>query len=703
MSSKQNIIIKTHIVFSILCVMACSIVYRIYVIQFKEKDIWKSKSENFSLKEFEVEAIRGNIFDANGNLLATSLPYYEVAIDINAPSITSKIFNDNVDSLSYLLAKEIKLKSKQGYEKLLNVARKTNDRYFVLKRNVSYKELQLIKKLPILRHGSLGGLVVIQNNKRERPFKNLAARSIGIYRPQAISVGLEGAYDSILKGSSGKQLMQKIAGGVWKPVNDNHIIESKNGCDLVTTIDINIQDVAENALLATLSKNNASHGCAILMEVKTGEIKAIANLTRDRKDSTNYNETLNYAILNATEPGSTFKLPALLAAIDDYNLKLDKKIFVGNGEVTYYDKTIKDSHTPLNKTLTIKEVFETSSNVGLSKIITECYANNPQKFISKLESFQLNKKLNICIPGEGVPLIKNPKSNSWSGVTLPQMSYGYEVLLTPLQLLTFYNAIANNGMMVKPRFEKSILYNGTTLKTFSTEVIAERIVSNETIIKAKQLLEGVVEHGTGRGLNITSFKVGGKTGTAQMVKKHYKKGTTAYGADNDHDYQGSFIGYFPANNPQYTCLVVVYNPSRGVYYGGLIAGPVFKEIAEKIYSTNLEFSLPLNYRQNKVNKIPNYLVSQSDEIKNAFSDLNIVESDSKVISKISSTKQIETQLQKQIIPNLSGISAQDAVYLLESSGVIVKFKGLGRVVHQSIKVGERFNKGDKIILTLNYI
>ena len=699
-----------------LCVFAISILYKICVIQFKEGDQWKAKAEALTTDLKTIEAVRGNIFDENGNLLATSLPYYEVAVDINAPSIDKKLFESKVDSLGFMLSDLFKDKAASLYTRLLRKARKKGDRYVVLKRNVSYKDLQTLKTFPIFKRGKRGGLVTLQTNKRERPFKMLAARTIGMSREGVLPVGLEGAYDSILKGISGQRLMQKIAGDVWRPINDENEVEPKDGSDLYTTIDINIQDVAENALLKTLVKNNASHGCAILMEVKTGKIKAIANLTRDGKDSTSsYSENLNYAIGYATEPGSTFKLASYLAVIDDYDLSLDEKIQVGNGEVTYYIKTIKDSHAPESPVLTLQRAFEVSSNTAVAKTITKNNNKNPQQYIDKIKSFHLNEKLGLSIPGEGVPLIKNPKGKDWSGITLPQMSYGYETLITPLQTLTLYNAIANNGKMIRPRFENEIKKNGVTVKTFSTEVIAEQIVKKSTIIKAKKMLEGVVQNGSGKGLNITAFKVGGKTGTAQIANVGVKKvaGQTLYGGVGERKYQASFVGYFPADNPLYTCIVVINSPSNGIYYGGLVAGPVFKEIAEKVYSTSLDFIEPINNKQSILSSGTSAIKSNSSELASIYKTFSLPNTKTYTVAETPSqhkkgnayetieSSNLESQLKKGIVPNLNGLSAKDALFLLENSGFNVKLYGMGSVKKQSLEAGKKYNKGDKITLILS--
>jgi cell division protein FtsI (penicillin-binding protein 3) len=714
LENKKDILSRTYLVYIFLCVFALAIFYKMCIIQFKEGDEWRAKAEAFNTQVHEIEAVRGNIFDINGNLLATSLPYYEIAVDINAPSIDQKLFESKVDSLGFMLADLFKDKTTKQYTKILRKARKSGDRYVVLKRNVPYKDLQILKTFPIFKKGKRGGLVTLQTNKRERPFKMLAARSIGYIKYQkddTLKVGLDGAYDTLLRGISGQRLMQKIAGGVWRPINDENEVEPKDGSDLYTTIDINIQDVAENALLKTLIKNNASHGCAILMEVKTGEIKAIANLTRDGKDSStySYSESLNYAIGYATEPGSTFKLASYLAVMDDYDVSLEEKIEVGNGEVTYYTKTIKDSHAPEAAVLTLQRAFEVSSNVAAAKTIVKYYSKNPKQYTDKLRSFHLDQKLGLSIPGEGKPLIKDPKDKDWSGLSLPQIAYGYESLITPLQTLTLYNAVANDGKMIRPRFEKEIKRNGKSVKTFTTEVIDEQIVKKSTIKKAKQMLEGVVQNGSGKGLNITAFKVGGKTGTAQIAKA----GKKGYGEVGNRDYQASFVGYFPADKPLYTCIVIINSPSNGIYYGGLVAGPVFKEIAEKVYSSSVDFIDPINNKKDLLTKVPSSIKSKNDEMmivskalklptKSNVSDDEYVSRNSADSTSVSlQSNNLESQLKKGIVPNLNGLSAKDALFLLENSGFHVKLFGMGSVKKQSIEAGQKYNKGDKITLILS--
>ena len=714
MNEKKNILSRTYLVYIFMCLFALGILYRICVIQFVQGDIWRNKAEAFTTKLDSVEAVRGNIFDANGALLATSLPYYEIAVDINAPSISDKIYKANRDSLAYSLSNLFGDKTIRDYLKILNKARKNNDRYVLLQRNVSYKALQQLKGFPIFRKGRKGGLVTLQTNRRERPFQMLAGRTIGMARTGVKPVGLEGAFDSTLSGVSGKRLMQQIAGGVWRPINDENEVEPKDGSDLYTTIDINIQDVSQQALMRSLIKNGASHGCAILMEVKTGAIKAIVNLTKSSKDTSSYSESFNYAIGYPTEPGSTFKLASMLAVIDEYNVSLDEKVTVGNGECMYFDKKVKDSHAPESPVLTVQRIFETSSNVGVSKIITKYYSKNPQQFANKLNSFHLNEKLGLSIPGEGKGSIPQTKTKYWSGVTLPQLSYGYESLITPLQTLTLYNAVANDGKMVKPRFVKEIKRNGIVVKTFGTEILDEQIVKKETIVKAKKLLEGVVANGSGKTLNITAFKVGGKTGTAQIAKIGAKKvkGRPVYGDVGDRNYQASFVGYFPAENPLYSCIVVINSPSNGVYYGAAVAGPVFKEIAEKVFSGSLDFIQPINNNNDRITKVPGVITTKANEISSIAKNFSLPSSDAeneKFVNRntkdstriIFSDNNIEGQLKKGIMPNLHGLSAKDALFLLENNGMHVQLQGFGSVQKQSIEAGQKFNKGNKITLTLS--
>lgn len=696
--------IATNLTFVLFLIMGIFIIHRIYIIQFKEGEYWRKKSKEITTRFIEIEASRGNIYDQKYNLLATSIPYYDIGMDVNVPGLDDKTFNSKKDSLALMLHKLFPQKSKKEYLALLNKARQEGDRYIILKRKATYQELQEVKTFPILRNGKKGGLVVFQTSKRILPFKYLAARTIGMARENVKPVGLEGAYDSILRGQSGRRLMQKIAGDVWRPINDEDEIQAKNGNDIVTTLDINIQDVAEHALLKALIKNQASHGSVILIETKTGKIKAIANLKQ--KDSIHYEEELNFAIGYPSEPGSTFKLASALALLEEYDIDLNESIEVGNGECTYYNQKMRDAHPPHATTITFEEAFKTSSNVGISKIVTKYFSKNPQRFIYHLSRFHLDKPYGIEIPGEGIPKIKKPGDKDWYGTTLPWMSIGYETMLTPLQILMLYNMVANNGVIIKPMFVERIEYNGKTIAKLDTHIIATNVLKPSTIQKAKRILRAVVESGTAKSLNISAFKVAGKTGTAQIAKKG-KYHTN----NNDKTYLASFVGFFPLENPLYTCIVTISSPSKGIYYGGLVAGPVFKEIAEKVYSTNIQTIQPLNFKKDSVIHLPfisgasferlNYLKHQLKiDISVPYNRLvGPLYPDS--IKYHRTTSPINTLLEKNILPDLKGMALSDILPYLENKGIKVIINGEGWISHQSIAPNSKIEKGQKLILTLS--
>ncbi len=702
LEGKKDILWRVYLIYFIMCLFGVAIISKVFYIQFSEGEQLKAQAEKFNTHLFNIEAVRGNIYDANGSLLATSLPYYEVGMDVNTEGITKEIFDKNVDSLALCLSGLFKDKSTKDYRKMLRKARTEDDRWIVLKRGVSYTDLQKMKKFPLLRRGkNRGGFVYMQTNKRERPFQFLAARTIGKINTTGKSFGLEAAFDSVLSGKNGYRVMQKIAGGVWRPLRNENEIEPEDGNDIVSTIDINVQDVAENSLLDCLKKHGADHGCLVLMEIQTGEVKAIANLKRHGKD-TSYSENLNYAVGVATVPGSTFKLPSLIAAMEDFDLPLEEITDIGNGTCFYSDAKVSDSHPPQKSKITVQEVFEQSSNVGVTKIIMRYYAKDPQKYIDRLYKMNLNSPSNITIPGEATPYIKNTEDKSWSKISLPWISYGYETRITPLQILTFYSAVANNGKMMRPMFVKEIRNRGKSIKTFEPEVINPAICSQATIKKAKKMMEGVVSNGTAKSLKAADYQIAGKTGTAQMGLVNGKM-----------TYQASFVGYFPADNPKYSCIVVISAPSGDAYYGGAVAGPVFKDVADKVYSTSLEIHKEINAAQPQFAvRAPLTKVGSKEKIESVLKTLKvktqIADEDSEWVQSAANdstsihlqAKTIEDELKKGIVPNLKGISAQDALYLLENHGMRVTILGSGAVAAQSITAGTAYTKGTQIILQL---
>ncbi len=696
---RKNILSRIYVTYLFIVVFALVVLGQLINVQYVQGSELVKKSKQLTLQYKNIPAVRGNIYSANYNLLATSIPIYELRFDAAAEAITDEIFNQNIDSIALGLANIFKDKPASQYKSELQRARRKKSRYHLIKRNVKYTQLKKVKKLPLFRKGRYkSGLIVERQNKRVKPFNILAARTIGYKRENVMPVGIEGAYDKELSGIDGKRLMQKMAGGIWVPVNDKNEIEPIDGSDVVSTIDVNLQDVAENALMKQLQLHESDHGCVILMEVKTGDIKAIANLQRQKNGS--YYESYNYAIGESTEPGSTFKLPALMAALEDGYVDLDDIVDTKGGKVKYYDRTMYDSHIGGYGKITVKHAFEVSSNVGLSTIITNAYAKNPQQFIDRLIKMNLGQPLGIELAGEGRPLIKNTTDKSWSGTTLPWMSIGYEVRLTPLQILAFYNAVANGGKMVRPRFAKAIASNGEIIRELPTVVLNPSIASKETIRKAKQMLEGVVENGTAKNLKNSVFKIAGKTGTAQIANDKY-----GYKYKSKVSYQASFVGYFPADNPMYSCIVVVNAPSKNVYYGNLVAGPIFKEVADKVYA--YAYALHPKVEEKQQPELPVSAEGYSDDLVMVYRYLQVpVNDQSNNYDWVNTLKQQnEIVLKKHLVapiyvPDVRGMSAKDALYLLENKGIDVELRGVGYVKKQSVAPGTLVAETDKIILDL---
>jgi len=706
---RKDILWRIYLVYLFIFVLAGLIIARVIKIQFSEGEFWKARANELTIRYANIEALRGNIFDVNGQLLATSLPYYDVAVDMNSEAITDEIFEENIDSLALCLSTIFGDRTKSGYRRELTNARITGDRFHTLHNNVSYKELQQLKTFPLFRKGRFkGGLIYTQKGKRELPFQLLASRTIG-YSKEDIKVGLEGSYNQQLTGIGGKRLVRRIAGGIEMPVNDENEVEPQDGRDIVSTIDINIQDVAENALYEQLKKHKAGWGCVVLMEVKTGEIRAIANLSRI--DTARYGENYNFAIGQSTEPGSTFKLASLMAGMEDGYFDLSDTINTGNGKWKFLTQEVKDSHEGGFGKISVKQVFEKSSNVGTAKLIHTYYAKNPQQFVDRLCKMGINLNPELDIAGTGSADIKSTKDKRWSKVSLPWMSFGYELRLTPLQILTFYNAVANDGVMMKPRFVREVRKQGKAIKAFEPEVIHPHVASASTIQKAKEMMEGVVLEGTATNLKNADYKIAGKTGTAQIAKSGGGYGNKK--GSNSQTYQASFVGYFPADNPKYSCIVVVNAPSEGVYYGNAVAGPIFKEISDKVYSTLLDIHSEVKATQFAEAKIPSIKNGSRKDIQTVCRDLNISTNTNSssaeyvkvVMQKDSSTIVMDSNLNQSltnhVMPSVLGMGLKDALYLLENAGLKVKIIGSGMIKKQSIKTGGKFSKGTELILELS--
>jgi cell division protein FtsI (penicillin-binding protein 3) len=703
MAVRDEIIWRSGIVYFTIVVVAVAILIRILVLQFVQHGKWSAMSEKYVYKTTEMPANRGDILSYDGRLLASSVPYYTIYMDTRSTGMSAGTWSKGINGLSAGLANHLGVRSADEWKAVIMEARKRGDRYFLIKRRVDYETLKELRKLPIFREGQYrGGMVAQAENRRILPNNELAARTIGYLNlgDEGTVVGIEGSFNKDLAGKNGVVVKQRLTGGDWITVYGAGSAGSRDGNDVVTTIDIDLQDVATSALESQLSKHNAHHGCAIVMEVATGDIRAIANL--ELGSDGRYHETYNYAIGESTEPGSTFKLPVLMAALEDGVIDTGDVVDTGTGSVKFYNKIIKDTREEGYGRLTVKEVFELSSNVGTSKLINEHYRDNPKDFVNRLCAMKLNEKLDIQIKGEGEPLIKYPGDKLWSGLSLPMMSHGYEVRMTPLQILTFYNAVANDGRMMKPRFVTAVTRNGKVIRRYDPDVIINSIASRSTIRKAKKMMEGVVERGTAMNLKNPNYKIAGKTGTAQIAlgKSGYRSGARI-------SYQASFAGYFPAENPLYSCIVVVNAPSNGVYYGNLVAGAVFKEISDKIYATNFfrDFRDPFN--SNKVAMAPEAGNGYREDINKVFRELDVRYKRTanndwvKTMESGDTVRLVGVNVSKGLVPDVRGMSLRDAVYLLENAGYRVRYSGKGKVLRQSPEHGARYFEGQIVSLELN--
>lgn len=666
--TEKNILKRLYFVAGCLFIFALLVVFKLVNIQFVQGEQYRGLAEKRSLKTVDIPANRGNVYSADGSLLATSVPKYDIRIDAITPS--AKNFKKYLKPLSDSLAK-FHDKTSGYYQKAIAKARQDKNRYFLLARNLGYSDYLRFRNFPMLNMGAFkGGLIVEQTTKREHPMGGIAERTIGYERwdekGNVTRPGIDGAFgEQYLRGTNGRRLKQQIGKGQWKPVSDANEVEPQDGYDVYTTIDVNIQDIAHHALLEQLEKYKADHGSVVVMETKTGEIRAISNLGRTSKGT--YYEKLNYAVGESHEPGSTFKLMALAVALDDKVIDTSTVVDTENGILTYYGKKVRDSKNGGYGKISIAKAFEVSSNTGIVKAIHNSYKDNPKNFVDGLYDMSLQNTLDLPIIGEGKPIIPDPriKNGRWSGIALEWMAYGYGVSFTPMQTLAFYNAIANDGEMVRPRFLKQVKEYGNSVETFDKDVINKQICSKETVAKLQKLLANVVEkkHGTGNGLYADNFSMAGKTGTCQ---KDY--------ADKDKlNYISSFVGYFPVENPKYSCIVVIHEPDKEVgYYGADVSGPVFKKIAQKIYTDTPIIDAVENLEEMHVD------VDRSFE---AYYDV--------------------AQTYKTIMPDLKGMPAMDAIVLLENMGMKVHLKGNGKVVKQSVSSGVKLKPKQIIVLELS--
>lgn len=696
-STKTGFWWKVYLVYVFFLIFAIAIVVRMSQVIFVEGDHWLELSRRQSLRYEETEAVRGNIYSSDNSLLAVSVPIFTIRMDLHPDVVCNDTFYKYLRPLCDSMSRMYPARSSGAYRQFFLKARREKKRNLLVKRNVTYAELDRMRRFPLFEKGQYrGGFIVEEREKRSLPNGYLAARTIGYYNAESkYGVGLERTYNRELKGVNGRRLTQKVTNGVWRPVYSADEVKPRNGQDIVTTIDIRIQDVAETALQECMELNEAQHGCVVLMEVKTGKVVAIANLMK--QDDGRYTESMNYAVGEAVEPGSTFKLASAIAILEEGTV--DTSTRVPTGRLKYYNRWMNDSHWEGWGELSFQEAFEKSSNVGISYLANRVFGKRQQKFVDYLCKMHLDRPLGVEIAGEGRPYVKNTTDKTWSGISLPWMSIGYEVKVTPLQILCLYNAVANNGKMMKPVFVSEIRQGDEVVRSFQPQVLVDQICSRPTLEKVRGMLQGVVERGTAVSLSHSLYKVAAKTGTAQINygRREGEKMT----------YRASIVGYFPADKPQYSCIVMITNPQKNRIYGGAVAGPVFKDIADKVYATLMKGGREPERAQG-LQYGPSLASGYAADIREIYRDLGLGVPEleptvfvKKTVSEgnISESFQ-EVALAKDILPDLRGLGLRDAAFLLESYGLRVRVYGKGRVKRQEPAPGSPCVKGQTVVLEL---
>ena len=702
MEIKRDILWRVYLSFIAIVLLSFVVLGRAFYIQRVQGHYWRSMSDSMHQKFVELDAERGTIYSEDAQMLSTSIPFFDIYIDFAAEGLrdkNGKRFRENIDSFCIALSHFFNDKTVSEYKKELKQAYNEQNRYFLLKKGLSFEQYKSFRQFPLVKLGrNKSGVIAEVKSKRLNPFGLLAKRTIGLARENAQNVGLERTYDTLLKGTTGKRLVRFIAGGAAVPV-EGYEIAPENGKDVMTTLDVSIQDIVENSLMKMMEQSESQYGTCIVMETKTGKIKAIANLGRNSGGS--YDENLNFA-LQTNEPGSTIKLATLLSVLDAGSSKIDDLVEVGTAGSAYVGvRNVNDAERSPKAVLTVKECFAHSSNVGMSKLAYKAFASNPDKFKEYLHRFHLDKKVNVGLVGEEAPLLPRWKRNKEGLHAMLTMSFGYAIEVSPLHTLMLYNAIANNGKMVRPYLVNSIKNNGITIKEFSPEIIDENICKPKVVAAARQSMEAVVTEGTAKAVFAdVPFSVAGKTGTA-----HVAGGNVKY---YDGVYQASFVGYFPADQPEYSCIVVIKTkPHAAMHYGGQLAAPVFKEVATKLYAMYVQRKnvVPMQFRPDSIFTI---YAGKTTDVKNILSSMNISYADSaerKLWSSvyINPVKPVmkASVVVKKVIPDVRNMSLKDALYILENMNVKVIAKGRGKVAAQDILPGTPVTKNQNIILLLN--
>ncbi len=710
MEVKRDILWRVYLSFLGMVVLSLLVLGKAFYIQRFQGEHWRSMSDSMHQKIQELDADRGTIYSEDGQMLSTSLPQFDIYMDFQADGLRDKggkIFKENVDSFAISLAGYFGDKTAAQYKKELQAAYKSKSRYYSLRKKMTFEDYKAFRSFPLVKLGrNKSGVIVEENSKRISPFGLLANRTIGLSREHVASngklkkqnVGLEKTYDSLLTGQKGQRLVRYIAGGAV-PV-EGFQIEPENGKDVFTTLDVNIQDISENALLRMMESSEAQYGTCIVMEVKTGKIKAIANLGR-RPDGS-YWEDDNYA-LRVTEPGSTIKLATLLAVLDKGTSSLNDMVEVGSaGRLQVGPRIVNDAERSPKAVLTVKECFAHSSNVGMSKLAFKAFANNPKEFKEYLHRYHLDVRSPIDLSNIPAPRLAPLENKNGGLMNMLTMSFGYAINVSPLHTLSLYNAIANDGKMMKPYLVNSIQSNGIVIKQFEPTVLDKNICKPEVAKAARESMEAVVTEGTGRpAFKNMPFAVAGKTGTAHVADGDIKYGHGVY--------QASFVGYFPAGKPVYSCIVVVRTkPHAAAHYGGMLGAPVFREIATKLYAMYVD-QKPATLYAAKKDSSTYFYAGNTKNIKQVFGTFNMWYADSvqqanwtSVYAGNNYQPVLRTNtVREKLMPNVKGMGLKDALYLLESMGLKVTISGKGKVANQSVAPGSALAKGVTVVLELS--
>ncbi|MBR6928848.1 MAG: transpeptidase family protein [Bacteroidales bacterium] len=711
---KTDTLWRTYLVYFLVLIFAIAIIAKIIVVQTRDNKELVKLAEQREYRVDTLEASRGNIFSADGQLMATTIPLYDVFFDYK--SVDSVFLAENIDSLCVQMAGLFPKRNPAQWKAFFAEGKARKNRHYKIALNITQAELRQMQGFVIFNRGLYkGGIIVEKKVRREHPYKDLASLMLGMANEKkGYYFGLEGAYNDYLRGQNGRQLVRRIHHGGWIPVDSEDNTDAQNGDDLITTFDIKLQDIVESALNNTLTVNKAEQGCAILMDVETGYVKALANLSLNHETG-KYEELYNVALAERYEPGSVFKIASMVVLLNhNEKMGLDEKVNIGTGPIKFSNRTMKDDHSFAKGGIcTVQEVIEQSSNKGTAVLVTKNFAAHPEKYVDGLYALGLNKKIGTGITGEANPVIKHPSDKTkdgrklWSNVSLPWMSIGYEVNVTPMQLLTLYNAIANGGRMMKPQFVSEIRRGERTVEKFEPIVLSEHIASPEAIEKIQTMLEGVVIRGTAkRQFADCVVGVAGKTGTAQYYDKVQGYAYHEPGIGRKL-YNTTFVGYFPTDKPRYSCIVMVSRARGAKWAAGGVSAPGFREIAEKVYATRIgimeDDSLEMLVDQTKApvivrhEKESQYLGS----LAKSYNDYAI--GGDWVTVESSENGQItmrEASLSDQIVPNVVGMDITDAVYILENMGINIDFSGQGVVKEQSLHAGDTIRANSTIHLKL---